>query len=636
MTRITYAPSLIASWLDSGYRLVAGQFTYSVPGAGSTWPGYTFADEPYLPGYATVDAGIADGFVSALAAWDELITPDFVRVADDAAGHGELRIAITDIEDDLVAYAYFPTSAGGKPGDIWLNAAHLDEDWDKGSYGYLTLLHEIGHSLGIDHSFVVDTAPAALDSLRYTVMSYSWIEERYVSFGIENGQFFANFSQPVAETPMVLDVATIQQMYGTDPDTRPNDTIYSFTAMSPTLRTIYDAGGTDTFDLSAVPYANVVDLQPGAYSSIGKASVAEQIAYWSTKFPEFSSFVQEIFTKYLPERDRTAYTFTNNVGIALSTTIENAIGGSGNDEISGNGAANVLIGNAGNDLLVGLGGKDRLEGGAGDDQLYGNGILVMPAGLAIKPGEPVAPPPVVPTPVTPAPVTPAPVGDGSDGGIRFKLGTAAAMQSLPHDSSVPDGNCSCGCCAAMMPLPHKIALAFVDAQDEERGSLRLTVNLGETPAPAPAPNPLPEPVAPPLASKDDDFDDLLFGGEGNDLLVGGAGRDWLSGGPGADTFRFANGDFAGGTLALADVISDFNELEGDRIDLSAIDAIAGGADDAFRFLGSAAFSGAGGELRTGIYSGYLVLEGDTTADGKADFAIRLDGLATLSIGAIIV
>lgn len=614
MTRITYSPSLITSWLDSGYRLVAGQFTYSVPGAASTWPGYGFADEPSLPGYATVNTKIANAFLDAMKAWDELITPDFQQVADDASGRGEIRIAITDIEDDLVGYAYFPTSIGGKPGDIWLNSAHLDEDWNKGSYGYLTLIHEIGHSLGLDHSFVLDTAPAALDSLRYTVMSYTWIEERYVSFGIENGQFFANFSQPVAETPMVLDVAAIQQIYGTDPDTRPNDTVYTFTAMNPSLQTIYDAGGIDTFDLSAIPFANVVDLQPGAYSSIGKASVAEQIAYWSNKFPAFSSFVTEIFTKYLPEKGRTAYTFTNNVGIALSTMIENVIGGSGNDEIWGNGAANVLIGNAGNDLLVGLGGKDRLEGGPGDDQLYGDGILVMPANLATRPAEPVAPAPVVPAPVTPTPVEPAPAPDGPDSGVRLKFGIAAGM----------------------LPLPQKIALAFVDTAEPERGSLRLTINPGETPAPAPAPTPAPEPATPPPATKDEDFDDILFGGEGNDLLVGGPGRDWLSGGPGADTFRFFDGDFAGGTLALADVISDFNELEGDRIDLSAIDAIKGGADDAFRFIGSAPFSGAGGELRTGIYSGYLVLEGDTTADGRADFAIRLDGLATITVGAIIV
>ncbi len=150
------------------------------------------------------------------------------------------------------------------------------------------------------------------------------------------------------------------------------------------------------------------------------------------------------------------------------------------------------------------------------------------------------------------------------------------------------------------------------------------------------PSSVTEPVVPPTPSLKDEFDDSLLGGAGNDLLMGGSGRDWTSGGLGADTFRFAGADFAGPTLALADVIADFSEAEGDRIDLSAIDALSGIGDEAFRFLGNSAFSGAGAELRTTVFDGYFVLEGDTNADGKADFAIRLDGLTTLSVGAIIV
>ena len=53
-----------------------------------------------------------------------------------------------------------------------------------------------------------------------------------------------------------------------------------------------------------------------------------------------------------------------------SATFENAIGGSGNDTLRGNGLNNTLTGNAGNDLLVGSAGDDSLFGGLGDDRYW--------------------------------------------------------------------------------------------------------------------------------------------------------------------------------------------------------------------------------------------------------------------------
>jgi Ca2+-binding RTX toxin-like protein len=53
--------------------------------------------------------------------------------------------------------------------------------------------------------------------------------------------------------------------------------------------------------------------------------------------------------------------------LGLATAFENAIGGGGNDLLTGTTAANVLTGAAGNDTLVGLAGNDTLQGGQGDD-----------------------------------------------------------------------------------------------------------------------------------------------------------------------------------------------------------------------------------------------------------------------------
>jgi serralysin len=65
------------------------------------------------------------------------------------------------------------------------------------------------------------------------------------------------------------------------------------------------------------------------------------------------------------------YTWSNNLGIAYKTTIENVKAGSGNDTVLGNDVANNLSGGAGNDTIDGGAGNDTIDGGGGDDTLNG-------------------------------------------------------------------------------------------------------------------------------------------------------------------------------------------------------------------------------------------------------------------------
>lgn len=122
--------------------------------------------------------------------------------------------------------------------------------------------------------------------------------------------------------------------------------------------------------------------------------------------------------------------------------------------------------------------------------------------------------------------------------------------------------------------------------------------------------------------------DVLNGGAGDDVLVGGIGRDILTGGNGADVFRFTPGDTTASRVG-ADRITDF--VSGvDHIDVSAIDAFsASEQDNAFAFIGSRSFSGAGGELRQVFYKGNTFLVGDIDGDRAADFTVRLDGELSL-------
>jgi serralysin len=112
-----------------------------------------------------------------------------------------------------------------------------------------------------------------------------------------------------------------------------------------------------------------------------------------------------------------------------------------------------------------------------------------------------------------------------------------------------------------------------------------------------------------------DVANILSGNGGNDVLDGHLGNDTYSGGAGADEFRVSQ-------IGYNDKITDFTSGV-DKIRLSEIDAnsaVAG--NQAFTFIGNAAFSGSAGQLRTYSQGGENYLAGDVNGDGLADFTIN--------------
>ena len=125
--------------------------------------------------------------------------------------------------------------------------------------------------------------------------------------------------------------------------------------------------------------------------------------------------------------------------------------------------------------------------------------------------------------------------------------------------------------------------------------------------------------------------DSIAGGDGDDVLTGGGGSDLQTGGAGADAFVLQKPDDSGITVVTQDTITDF-VTGSDQIDLSRLDARQSGKDDAFDFIGTAAFSSVAGQLRYRISGANVIVAGDVDGDGVADFTILLEGVA--SIGAV--
>ncbi|RST29889.1 hypothetical protein HMF7854_02915 [Sphingomonas ginkgonis] len=362
-------------------------------------------------GLSSYSSAQQDAARASVQLWDDLIPQSFKEVNGLGAD-----IVFANSLDPAQAYAYYPGHQGWKfQSDVFTadpnNAAagNWTNKWfSYGGYGTTTLVHELGHTLGLSHPGAYNYDPNldltyanyaeyAQDSMQYTIMSY-WGSNNTGARTINWSSFLNDYPQ----TPLVHDILTIQSKYGADPTTRAGDTIYGFHANAgndvfdfthnpfPYLA-VYDAAGHDTIDLSGFTVSQFIDLHPGSFSSIGGA--IPTLAAINATRAELTTLSGETFAPVSQAQvNATGASFMNanansiaadtgvtgiktteyqNFAIAYGTHIEDAIGGSARDLIFGNDDANRLYGMAGDDVLRGFGGDDLLVGGLGKDTLTG-------------------------------------------------------------------------------------------------------------------------------------------------------------------------------------------------------------------------------------------------------------------------
>lgn len=291
----------------------------------------------------------------ALTAWSDVANIKFSSISETTTNVGDIRFAFSSATSlaKWWGYANYPNSYWPSGGDIWINADNgNDLDWSIGSSNFEALIHEIGHALGLKHPFEGDvTLSSGLDNTINSVMSYTGLNNIYPNAGYVNGKYdwLTYFINP--ETPMVYDIAAIQYIYGANNNYKTGDDTYTFDPSKPFFKTIWDAGGSDTISASNFSLSCVIDLTPGTYSSLHYPRPADTGGLAVT------------------------YDGTNNLGIAFNCIIENAIGGSGNDKITGNIANNSLNGGPGNDVMYGAAGNDTFDWDpsqrTGNDTMYG-------------------------------------------------------------------------------------------------------------------------------------------------------------------------------------------------------------------------------------------------------------------------
>ncbi|NDG39462.1 MAG: hypothetical protein EBY28_08750 [Betaproteobacteria bacterium] len=199
-----------------------------------------------------------------------------------------------------------------------------------GTFMSQTLIHELGHTMGLKHPGNYDAIsgvgeapflPAAEDITAWTQMSYTK----------DSAQYHAVFSP--------LDIAALQYLYGPSTTARTGDDSYTVSASATNF--IWDGAGKDTLSAAALSQPVTLYLEPGYWGYVGSKAAT--------------------------------ITSAGQVTVNFGSVIENLVGGSGNDSLFGNDAANTITGGLGDDTIFGAGGDDTLDGGAGSDTVTYSG-----------------------------------------------------------------------------------------------------------------------------------------------------------------------------------------------------------------------------------------------------------------------